>query len=358
MIKSLVLLFVLYVLQVNGHGFMTCPQPRQRRDKPPKHLENQSWHGNWISIVVPGSLDFSYGIGDVGNLNSGLGGGDGGEGIERSEGRGLCGDIAPDSKRALSGRKGGFFMSNPTSTRGTYVSGGELKVNVKITAYHGGHFEFRLCDDAKKLSQECFNKNVLKISPKTKSYFPHNVFDYSKIRSVYKCVDENPQKYFPRGSCCNQGGLCSDPGSNDDRWVLPPPQKDQGDSYEITLQIPDDLVCEHCVLQWYYQTANSDEHYPESFINCADIEIISPESLKVDPDKKLGCYYNPEEDNDDDRKEKEENKYKKREEEQDGESGKCPKGWRENIDSDSLIGYCFHLGQKWFKLDEWNTAGQ
>lgn len=38
-------------------------------------------------------------------------------------------------------------------------------------------------------------------------------------------------------------------------------------------QVPPDITCERCVLQWTYITANSRDQYPETFWNCADISI-------------------------------------------------------------------------------------
>ena len=75
----------------------------------------------------------------------------------------------------------------------------------------------------------------------------------------------------PVGSCCNNGGDCSNQQHNDDRWVLPG-QTSNG-VYTMHYQLPDGVTCERCVLQWYYQTGNSPDGYPEAFWNCADIEI-------------------------------------------------------------------------------------
>merc|ERR1712110_439940 len=60
---------------------------------------------------------------------------------------------------------------------------------------------------------------------------------------------------------------------------------ESGNWYEVNLQIPSDIECDHCVLQWHYHTANtwgSDENgtgtghgYQEEFYGCADVEIIN-----------------------------------------------------------------------------------
>ena len=41
--------------------------------------------------------------------------------------------------------------------------------------------------------------------------------------------------------------------------------------YKVVLNVPPGISCERCVLQWYYQTANSADFAPEAFWNCADV---------------------------------------------------------------------------------------
>lgn len=54
--------------------------------------------------------------------------------------------------------------------------------------------------------------------------------------------------------------------------------------FNITLQLPIHLTCKRCVLQWWWATGNNfvnDE--PETFINCADIEIRPRAGNKTKP---------------------------------------------------------------------------
>jgi hypothetical protein len=60
--------------------------------------------------------------------------------------------------------------------------------------------------------------------------------------------------------------------TGEDRWVL-------GDrpaaEYTMKLRLPTGLRCAHCVMQWWYTTANNwMGERPESFVNCADIKIV------------------------------------------------------------------------------------
>ena len=87
--------------------------------------------------------------------------------------------------------------------------------------------------------------------------------------------------YVPDGSCCKNGGSCSLPSQNTNRWVLPDPTL-AGMKYTMRYKLPDNVSCPRCVLQWYYQTGNSVDGAPEGFWNCADITILS-NSNNVNP---------------------------------------------------------------------------
>ena len=66
------------------------------------------------------------------------------------------------------------------------------------------------------------------------------------------------------------------------RWKLDDPEDKK---YTINLQLPAGLTCEHCVLQWWYNSGNSWGCDPvsgtwslgygkqETFVNCADVAI-------------------------------------------------------------------------------------
>ena len=158
-----------------------------------------------------------------------------------------------------------------------------MDVEVKLTAWHGGWFEFRLCvpfdggkDRTIAVTQDCLNQHVLKIDPTTPEY-PTSAghgktrLDYTDISGGVRCAatgghpdvgSSTPNTAWPGGSCCNGGGACSPPEANDDRWIVPAYSTQ---SYKIKLRAPAGIECERCTLQWFYQTGNSHSNYPESF---------------------------------------------------------------------------------------------
>lgn len=92
----------------------------------------------------------------------------------------------------------------------TYVSGQQVQLEVELTAYHAGYFEFRLCPlntEARPVPQACLDRWLLS--------------------------SEEGQRYRPA-----------------------PPPAGQG-VYRVPVQLPPGLTCQLCVLQWRYTAANS-----------------------------------------------------------------------------------------------------
>jgi predicted carbohydrate-binding protein with CBM5 and CBM33 domain len=265
-----------------GHGYISSPLPRQYRSTP---VAVRGMQTNWVGITVPGDGSYIEGQGNAPNLNAGIGGGVAGAERELSIGHGLCGDLGD--------RKG--FSEGPygrTESRATVQSGGVLNVDIKVTAYHAGWFEFRLCnpDSSGALTQACLNEHVLEIDEST-PYYPA-VLDYAGMKGIskegnggwYKCKEnsgftdptsQTPNTVWPKGSCCNDGGACSDPMANKDRYVLENASGGGPRNYQVNLKVPEDTQCNNCVLQWMYQTANSRDSYPETFWNCADVSVTA-----------------------------------------------------------------------------------
>ena len=203
------------------------------------------------------------------------------------------------------------------------VGGGNMiDLNMQITAYHYGWSEFRLCEsDGGAVTQECFNEHVLEIDPvhATETYagkmskppgdgarLPTDPTDYTALSPHTRCDGPTqgkngnliwtkyPEVLAPAGACCNDGGTCSDPASNTDRWVLPAinasiPVEGPGTVvhsmngpiemngvYTVRLKIPSTVDCETktCTVQWLYMTGNTVDGYPETFKNCADFRVI------------------------------------------------------------------------------------
>merc|ERR1719421_1887691 len=102
-----------------------------------------------------------------------------------------------------------------------YLQGDTIDVEVVVTAYHYGWFEFRLCDlgthagFAKPETQECFNEHVLKFDVEDARYrYPSSKMNYPQrdptdyvSQDKHVLCDGIPGSPF--GSCCNKGGTCS-----------------------------------------------------------------------------------------------------------------------------------------------------
>ena len=223
------------------------------------------------------------GEGNAPNLNGG------GRDVEMVNSHGLCGGTPTT----------GFMAGSPfgpTDPRGTFEAGGVMRVTFKITAYHAGWVEFRLAvpedggiDKSIPITQDLLNQHVLEIDDTTPYY--DSVIDYASVAGDVKCritgsqahvdstASQSASDTWPKGSCCNGDGDCSPPSENRDRYVIErsPDSPELGvygvTEYVAVLKVPPGVVCDRCVLQWYYQTANSPSGYPEGFWNCADIAI-------------------------------------------------------------------------------------
>ena len=284
---------------VHSHGYLSNPRPRQFR------TATSEW---WTINVHDNGAFLRYGNtnppnNDVANLNGVRGGAaSNSETSGYAEGdHGLCGDKG-DRMAFMAG--GAFGPQPPTIT---YEAGGVARIHVAITAYHAGHFEFRLAvpadggaDRTIPITQQLLNEHVLEIAPSTPYYAA--VVDYKHMKGFggytghggeFKCTHTgghndatatSPQLRWPHGSCCNGGGACSDPAHNTDRYVVeygvagydkPAARGDFQTTYTVDLKIPAGIQCERCVLQWTYQTANSADGWPETFYNCADVRVIN-----------------------------------------------------------------------------------
>lgn len=122
---------------------------------------------------------------------------------ERNHGKcGLCGDdysLPPPRPNELGGLYGeGVIVKS-------YSTGQKIPVTVRLTANHRGYFKFNLCVlDGRKESESCFQQHPLKLS------------------------------------------------NGSDRFMVPLDKRTG--LFHMTLQLPKGVSCEHCVLQWTYNT--------------------------------------------------------------------------------------------------------
>ncbi|VDH96242.1 Hypothetical predicted protein, partial [Mytilus galloprovincialis] len=136
---------------------------------------------------------------------------------------GKCGVCGDPYQGPYPNEAGGVYAKGIIAR--TYKSGQDIPVKIQITANHLGWFEFRLCVNnniSKKITHDCLDKHLLKTS------------DTGLTRTRFSA---------------NSG------------------------IKELTLQLPKDLVCSQCVLQWKWRTAISPGSLEEEYYGCSDIAI-------------------------------------------------------------------------------------
>lgn len=142
---------------------------------------------------------------------------------------GVCGDEYGVTPRFA---YPGLFAQDPPIVR-NYDEGQVIEIKIRLTANHKGYFTFRVAPLVNPpIKQEDLDKNVLKR-----------------------------------------------PNANGDtEW--PVTTEDGTGDFNMLYTLPVGLTCKHCVLQWWYTTGNNyGGHNPETFVNCADIEIVSGNGL-------------------------------------------------------------------------------
>ncbi|KZS10585.1 uncharacterized protein LOC116929479 [Daphnia magna] len=148
---------------------------------------------------------------------------------------GECGDIWSDP-RPRNNDEGGLYG---TGTIGrVYEQGSLIDVTINLNISHMGFFEFRLCPKTSSeelVTQECLNQNLLTLADGTTQFN----------------VEQNTVAVV----------------------------------FAIQVQLPAEITCENCVLQWYYRASSrigdcgdGTTDYgcgdQETYVNCADIAIL------------------------------------------------------------------------------------
>jgi chitinase len=295
-IKQTLVALALSIGYTDGHAFMTSPPSRQLVNDVAIDPKTSGPDG-YSTVLYGGKRDgYAWRLADedLASLNAQLGGGDAAK--AKAQGHGLCGDDGPRGLFTTgAGFEGGAFDTAPQVT---YAVGSTIDIDVTVTAHHLGWFEFRLCDDASRLSQECLNEHVLQFDAdytaaqySASDYYGGLIQDPADYRGI-----ENPTDYLGNGgaaqvetqcafqienesdglapvegSCCRGGGACSPEAANADRWMVP--DKRAKTTYKLKYDLPAGVASDHAVLQFMYVTANSRGAYPEAFFNCADIAI-------------------------------------------------------------------------------------
>jgi len=205
------------IAEVHGHGFLAVPASRnqvahtkgERNDKgSPEycpHCKNAegvatvrkySPGGKWVYPETPRS----------------------------SSRHGLCGDGSP-----LGGFEQQYMGSKYTSddVQASYRAGSTVEFEVVLTAHHMGWFEFYVCDKADlrdpagPITQECLSRHRLRRSEHDPSPSPVDPRQPHRFYTVPQCTFGGKEMRMKM------------------RYIVP------------------DIECEHCVLQWYWVSANT-----------------------------------------------------------------------------------------------------
>ncbi|XP_055634927.1 uncharacterized protein LOC129774897 [Toxorhynchites rutilus septentrionalis] len=160
----------------------------------------------------------------------------GGLNVQWNQNGGRCGHCGDDFAHGMprNNELGGIYGQGEIVAN--YTQGSEIQVDVRITQNHLGYFEFNLCDLSRgSETAECFERTPL--------------------------LDCEGRRHWYLNSTLNQ-------------------------VYKVCLKLPEDVVCEHCVIQWTYVTGNNWGICPdgtgaigcgpqEHFRSCSDIGIYN-----------------------------------------------------------------------------------
>ncbi|XP_033754405.1 uncharacterized protein LOC117337502 [Pecten maximus] len=148
----------------------------------------------------------------------------GGAGKQHGQNGGKCGTCGDAYDGVREHELGGKYGTGYISPNAVYIQGQVMPVVVDITANHKGWFEFRICeavDNNTPVTQSCLDQHLL-------------------------TLDNGGTQYNLAGNV--------------------------KDDISIGVHLPPDLSCDHCVLQWWWETGNSHTN-KETFVNCADVAI-------------------------------------------------------------------------------------
>jgi len=219
------LVTVSFVAQVIGHAYLNKPVSR-----------------NAVSSIANGYCSWSGGIPCTGDSQS----------WNVEETTTGCG-ISQGGGGPYTHGNGALAYSS-TGIKTTVTAGEVVDMEIKVAAYHGGRFEFRIQDvgaSSDPDGSQWMSRPLLTVD----SFSP--ICDNPVYCGVESCVATKTCAQLPMSSYGVHNGL-----------------------YNIKVKIPNDLECNHCVLQWMWVTANScggskvSCDQSEHFWNCADLQVV------------------------------------------------------------------------------------
>lgn len=179
----------------------------------------------------------------------------------------------------------------PNATVATYKEGGDIRITIVQNAEHGGHHDFRLCPKnwnslkTDKDKAECLDMYLLGCD---------SAKDCGKgeiCECGHHCTPAKECGCYSDGcktSGTNPGLTCSASAKDKELYNGKPVYAHGcpfGDSLVhganvFDLKLPAGVSCEHCTLQWLWQTTRNGEQ----FANCADIKIEGSSKPTPPPD--------------------------------------------------------------------------
>merc|ERR1719469_1691839 len=136
------------------------------------------------------------------------------------------------------------YASGPVTT---FTAGQLVEFDIRVTAHHKGHFQFRLCDQTISSAvgdladqEDCLNGHVLE-----------------RVRPEEIHSDCQPDD--SRGDCQPFDE------ANPSHWYVPPAGGSMNADYTFTYKLPDGVTCEKCTLQWWWSSANSCTPHPDAY---------------------------------------------------------------------------------------------
>lgn len=239
MIVVLHIAFVAMFTPTSGHGYLTEPPPRGAL-----YEAGLAPFKKPVDVSAPFDSMLHFPAGDRRKDDAGLR-------SQRREGgtwtpftplsphfkwrSGVCGDL---KSKTEAHRRGGDYFHNGMIVR-NYVEGGSIDFEASLVGHHNGFFEFYICDVSKcgrDISEHCFRIGACK-------QLERAWVNECQVGKSKRCapIDRNY------------------PG----RWYVPCPVFAEKGGFDMmgkdgTMKyiLPEGLVCDHCVIQWFYSAAN------------------------------------------------------------------------------------------------------
>lgn len=223
----------------NAHGCMNYPNQRGALGKSkfvPKGVDDDAPKDHWMHFPA-GNKDAALGAG-LRSQKAGLSKRGWLEFTPTEPGyhwpTGVCGDQKGKPQEHM---RGGKYYYDGKIVK-TYTQGGILSVSISVIAHHNGYMVMHSCDVSKcggEISESCFKKGHCKVLKRAKN----KECDSGKSKRCGPIDRDHPERWYLPCSTVGESG-----------WEIYGPET-------IQFELPERQVCKHCVLHWYWTSANS-----------------------------------------------------------------------------------------------------